>query len=372
MDAALKPAEPLTLACALAVEERRRPQRRRDAPPGSASGAACPLPEGRLVSLRPRRRARLGTRARHARHGHAASSTRTAPSSGRASRFAVPGARHRSRLRRRRRASTTRRSAASSRGGPARSPSTSRARRSPRPAGWPAWSGRSPTLPSSPSGSSRSAATPDGAHRLGRRRRGHSRPSRARASERVPRGARRRSPALERAAAAACRRSATGDQARSRRQPAKLLRRRRPGDRHRREAARTPRPARLRAPRDRPQRARRAGSRGAWRDLRRDRAGRPRGRARRPLGARCRAAGLRKCAERGLQVVDAVCPLVSKVHAEARRYAARGHKIALVGHAGHDEVEGTMGEAPDSIVLVETPEDVEALELDGRAAASRT
>jgi 4-hydroxy-3-methylbut-2-en-1-yl diphosphate reductase len=71
-----------------------------------------------------------------------------------------------------------------------------------------------------------------------------------------------------------------------------------------------------------------------------------------------------RCAERGLQVVDAVCPLVSKVHAEARRYAARGHRIALVGHAGHVEVEGTMGEAPDSIVLVETPEDVEALELE--------
>jgi 4-hydroxy-3-methylbut-2-en-1-yl diphosphate reductase len=71
-----------------------------------------------------------------------------------------------------------------------------------------------------------------------------------------------------------------------------------------------------------------------------------------------------KCAERGLQVVDAVCPLVSKVHAEARRYAARGHKIALVGHAGHVEVEGTMGEAPDSIVLVETPEDAESIELE--------
>jgi 4-hydroxy-3-methylbut-2-en-1-yl diphosphate reductase len=71
-----------------------------------------------------------------------------------------------------------------------------------------------------------------------------------------------------------------------------------------------------------------------------------------------------KCAERGLQIVDAVCPLVSKVHAEARRYAARGHKIALVGHAGHVEVEGTMGEAPDSIVLVETPEDAQAIELE--------
>jgi 4-hydroxy-3-methylbut-2-enyl diphosphate reductase len=80
-----------------------------------------------------------------------------------------------------------------------------------------------------------------------------------------------------------------------------------------------------------------------------------------------------RCAERGLEVVDAVCPLVSKVHAEARRYAAGGHKIALVGHAGHVEVEGTMGEAPDSIVLVETPEDVEQLELeDGQRLAYLT
>jgi 4-hydroxy-3-methylbut-2-en-1-yl diphosphate reductase len=77
-----------------------------------------------------------------------------------------------------------------------------------------------------------------------------------------------------------------------------------------------------------------------------------------------------KCAERGLQVVDAVCPLVSKVHAEARRYAGRGLKIALVGHAGHVEVEGTMGEAPDSIVLVETPEDARELEVvDGEQVA---
>jgi 4-hydroxy-3-methylbut-2-enyl diphosphate reductase len=80
-----------------------------------------------------------------------------------------------------------------------------------------------------------------------------------------------------------------------------------------------------------------------------------------------------RCAERGLKVVDAVCPLVSKVHAEARRYAARGHKIALVGHAGHVEVEGTMGEAPDSIVLVETREDAENIELeDGQRLAYLT
>ena len=71
-----------------------------------------------------------------------------------------------------------------------------------------------------------------------------------------------------------------------------------------------------------------------------------------------------KCAERGLKVVDAVCPLVSKVHAEARRYSGRGLKIALVGHAGHVEVEGTMGEAPQSIVLVETPEDARNLEVE--------
>jgi 4-hydroxy-3-methylbut-2-enyl diphosphate reductase len=71
-----------------------------------------------------------------------------------------------------------------------------------------------------------------------------------------------------------------------------------------------------------------------------------------------------KCAERGLKIVDAVCPLVSKVHAEARRYAARGLKIALVGHAGHVEVEGTMGEAPDSIALVQTPEDARQLEVE--------
>jgi 4-hydroxy-3-methylbut-2-en-1-yl diphosphate reductase len=71
-----------------------------------------------------------------------------------------------------------------------------------------------------------------------------------------------------------------------------------------------------------------------------------------------------KCAERGLKIVDAVCPLVSKVHAEARRYAARGLKIALVGHAGHVEVEGTMGEAPDSIALVQTPEDARQLDVE--------
>ena len=81
----------------------------------------------------------------------------------------------------------------------------------------------------------------------------------------------------------------------------------------------------------------------------------------------------RKCAERKLEVIDATCPLVSKVHAEARRYAGRGLKIALVGHAGHEEVIGTMGEAPESIVLVETVEDAQELELtDGQRVAYLT
>jgi 4-hydroxy-3-methylbut-2-enyl diphosphate reductase len=81
----------------------------------------------------------------------------------------------------------------------------------------------------------------------------------------------------------------------------------------------------------------------------------------------------RKCAERNLQVIDATCPLVSKVHAEARRYAARGLKIALVGHAGHEEVIGTMGEVPGSIVLIETVEDAERLEVeDGQRVAYLT
>jgi 4-hydroxy-3-methylbut-2-enyl diphosphate reductase len=69
-------------------------------------------------------------------------------------------------------------------------------------------------------------------------------------------------------------------------------------------------------------------------------------------------------AARSLQTIDATCPLVTKVHVEAKRFAADGYTIVLIGHDGHEEVEGTMGEAPESIVLVETAEDVEALELD--------
>src|SRR5437016_14474847 len=66
---------------------------------------------------------------------------------------------------------------------------------------------------------------------------------------------------------------------------------------------------------------------------------------------------------RELQTIDATCPLVTKVHVEARKFAAEGYTIILVGHAGHEEVEGTMGEAPDHIVLIENVEDVERLEV---------
>ncbi len=75
------------------------------------------------------------------------------------------------------------------------------------------------------------------------------------------------------------------------------------------------------------------------------------------------------CERRGLQVVDAVCPLVSKVHAEARRYADSGHLVALVGHRHHVEVIGTKGERPEQIVVVESPEEAEQLDTDGRPLA---
>jgi len=95
-----------------------------------------------------------------------------------------------------------------------------------------------------------------------------------------------------------------------------------------------------------------------------------------PAGAICVlsahgvAPAVRKsCEERGLRVVDAVCPLVSKVHAEARRYADTGHLVALVGHADHVEVIGTRGERPESIVVVESPEDAERLDPDGKPLA---
>ena len=64
----------------------------------------------------------------------------------------------------------------------------------------------------------------------------------------------------------------------------------------------------------------------------------------------------------GHNVIDATCPLVTKVHVQARRYAADGYTVVLIGHAGHEEVVGTMGEAPDATVLVQTVEEAEALD----------
>ncbi|RKQ93999.1 4-hydroxy-3-methylbut-2-enyl diphosphate reductase [Solirubrobacter pauli] len=67
---------------------------------------------------------------------------------------------------------------------------------------------------------------------------------------------------------------------------------------------------------------------------------------------------------RQLKTIDATCPLVTKVHREAIKFAAEGYTIVLIGHAGHEEVEGTMGEAPDHIVLIESEADVDALEVE--------
>ena len=70
-----------------------------------------------------------------------------------------------------------------------------------------------------------------------------------------------------------------------------------------------------------------------------------------------------EAAARGLRVIDATCPLVTKVHKEARRFAQQGYQILLLGHAGHDEVVGVLGEAPEAIRLVQSVEDVDRLEL---------
>jgi 4-hydroxy-3-methylbut-2-en-1-yl diphosphate reductase len=82
------------------------------------------------------------------------------------------------------------------------------------------------------------------------------------------------------------------------------------------------------------------------------------------LSAHGVAPSVRASAEaRQLRTIDATCPLVTKVHVQARRYAADGYLVILIGHAGHEEVVGTMGEIPDSIILVESRHDVETLEV---------
>ena len=67
--------------------------------------------------------------------------------------------------------------------------------------------------------------------------------------------------------------------------------------------------------------------------------------------------------QRRLNAIDATCPLVTKVHLEAIKYAKEGYRIFLIGHEGHDEVIGTMGEAPEAMILVETAEDVDQLDI---------
>ena len=85
------------------------------------------------------------------------------------------------------------------------------------------------------------------------------------------------------------------------------------------------------------------------------------------------APAVREAADaRQLTSIDATCPLVTKVHTQARRYAEAGYTIVLIGHAGHEEVEGTMGEALDATVIVESVADAEALELPVGHARSRT
>jgi len=69
--------------------------------------------------------------------------------------------------------------------------------------------------------------------------------------------------------------------------------------------------------------------------------------------------------DRHCTMIDATCPLVTKVHMEAIRYAKQGYKMLLIGHAGHDEVVGTVGEAPDAFSIVESPEDVDKLPFAG-------
>jgi 4-hydroxy-3-methylbut-2-enyl diphosphate reductase len=71
----------------------------------------------------------------------------------------------------------------------------------------------------------------------------------------------------------------------------------------------------------------------------------------------------RQAAGRALRVIDATCPLVGKVHGEARRFAAAGYTVLLIGHAGHDEVTGTLGEAPDTIRLVQSLQEAETVEV---------
>jgi 4-hydroxy-3-methylbut-2-enyl diphosphate reductase len=71
-----------------------------------------------------------------------------------------------------------------------------------------------------------------------------------------------------------------------------------------------------------------------------------------------------EAAQRNLKTIDATCPLVTKVHSEARRFASDDYQILFIGHEGHEEVEGTMGEAPNNMTLVDGPAHVQEIEID--------
>ena len=77
-----------------------------------------------------------------------------------------------------------------------------------------------------------------------------------------------------------------------------------------------------------------------------------------------------RAAARKLEVIDATCPLVTKVHVEARRFAAQGRTIVLIGHEGHEEVEGTSGQAPERTILVQSPEEARTVEIASRGPLS--
>ena len=146
---------------------------------------------------------------------------------------------------------------------------------------------------------------------------------------------------------------------------ARILRGRRPRGADGRKGAGDPRRAGLRAQGDRAQQIRRRAAARARRDLRRGHTAKcPRARSAssRPTASR------RACApppsSASLNTIDATCPLVTKVHREALKFAQDGYTIVLVGHEGHEEVEGTMGEAPERIVLVQDVADVDALEVE--------
>ncbi len=79
-----------------------------------------------------------------------------------------------------------------------------------------------------------------------------------------------------------------------------------------------------------------------------------------------------EAARRGLELIDATCPLVTKVHVEARRFAADGHTIVLIGHAGHEEVEGTSGQAPERTILVQDVQDARSVDLPAGSLAYLT